>query len=296
MSGAFDEFLAQAWADHATHAAAVADRLRAETPEPATPAQMAALARFVVHLLGEHLGRFDDARWRLEALSDHRLAAAEEAASALRVARATLDLAEAGGAVPVALTMIELGRAEAAAAAVCVGRGHCDRALGLIASARERLAALPQATAADHRPLAVACNNMAWELHGRGASRTAEDTAAMLEIAAASRSHWTHAGTWLEVERADYALAITHLAAGQVADALRHAAQCLASCITHDAPALEHFYGHEALARVQQSRGDFAAARHHAQAAQSAYDRLAADDQTACQGALRALEPLAPAP
>jgi hypothetical protein len=292
VSGAFDDFLARAWADHADHAAAVARRLRTDTPEPGSAAQVAALARFVVHLVGEHLGRFDDARWRLDALAGHRLASSEEAASALRVARATIDLAEPRGRVSGGLAPSEAARAEAAAAAVCVGRGNSRRALALIASARQRIGALPNATAADHRPLAIACNNMAWALQERGASRTTADTAAMLEIAAASRVHWARAGTWLEVERADYALAITHLDAGRLDDALRFGAQCVASCITHDAPALEHFYGHEALARIQHERGDRAALQHHVQAARAAFDQLAADDRTACQGALDALDRL----
>lgn len=292
MSNAFDEFLDRAWADHADHASAVAGRLRTDTPEPTSAAQVAALARFVVHLLGEHLGRFDDACWRLDALAGHRLAGSEEAASALRVARATLELARSEGQAPAGLSSAEAARAEAAAAAVCVGRGKSRRALALIAWARQRLAALPQATPADHRPLAVACNNMTWALQERGAARSAADTVAMLEIAAASRAHWALAGTWLEVERADYALAITHLDAGRLDDALRFGAQCLASCIAHDAPALEHFYGHEALARVEHARGGSAALQHHAHAARAAFDQLDADDRTACQHALDALDRL----
>jgi hypothetical protein len=137
--------------------------------------------------------------------------------------------------------------------------------------------------------LAVACNNMAWELHDRGGERSAEDTAAMLEIAMASREHWARAGSWLEVERADYCVSMTNLSAGRTDEALRHAAQCLAACIAHDAPSLEHFFGHEALARVQRTRGDAAAAKHHAAAARDAFERLAPDDQAACRSALDAI-------
>ncbi len=69
----FDAFLSRCWADHADHAEAVAGRLRTDTPEPVTSAQVAALARLVVHLLGEHLGRFDDAHWRLSALAGQKV-------------------------------------------------------------------------------------------------------------------------------------------------------------------------------------------------------------------------------
>lgn len=288
----FDDFMARAWADHADAPEAVAQRLRTDTPPPTTPAQVAALVRLVVHLLGEHLGRFEDGRWRLAALQDHPLAGDPLARSELRVGRAALSLAE-GLAAPMAnFAPAEAVRAHSAAAAICVGRGQSERALVFIAAARQRLSDLSGAAPADHRPLAVACNNMAWLLHDRGATRSAAETAAMLDIAAASRDHWSHAGTWLEVERADYCLALTHLSAGGTDAALRHAAQCLAACIGHDAPAFEHFFGHEALARVQHARRDVPARDHHVAAARAAFERLNADDQPACRSALAALQTL----
>jgi hypothetical protein len=291
VSETFDAFLARAWADHADHSEAVAERLRTQTPPPTQPEQLSALARLVVHLLGEHLGRFDDARWRLGALGGHVLADAA-VQSTLRTSGAALDLAEGRPTAMSAFSPGELVRAESSAAALCVGRGRSDQALDLIASARRRLAALSSAAPADHRPLAVACHNMCWTLIDKGATRSAEDTAAMLALAAASREHWSHAGTWLEVERGDYDLARAHLAAGRLEPALRHAAQCLAACVTHDAPAYEHFFGHEALALVQHARGERAACAHHVQAAQAAFDALDADDQPSCRAALDTLRAL----
>ena len=281
--------MAQAWADHADQAEAVAERLRTQTPAPTAPAQVRALARLVVHLLGEHLGRFADARWRLAALERHPLASDAAVRSELRVGQAALSLAQGLPQPLSGFSASEAVRVQSAAAAICVGRGQSDRALAFIAAARQRLADLPDAAPADHRPLAVACNNMAWALHERGTARSAADTAAMLDIAAASRAHWSSAGGWLEVERADYCLAHVHLAAGRPHEALRHAAQCLAACIGHDAPPFEHFYGHEALAQVQHARGDATARDHHVQAAGSAFERMGADDQAACRAALDAL-------
>ena len=91
MAPSFDAFLQQAWADHAVQPEAVALRLRTDTPAPATADQLAALVRFVVHLCGEHLGAFEDARWRLAALARHPLADVT-VQSALRVGAASLTL------------------------------------------------------------------------------------------------------------------------------------------------------------------------------------------------------------
>jgi len=291
MTSRFDAFLQQAWADHADESAAVAARLRTDTPAPETPAQLAALARFVEHLCGEHLGAFEDGRWRLRALAAHPLADAM-VQSALRVGVASLSLAETGHADRAGFTLDELIRSEAAAAAISLGRQDTVRAMALLRSARGRLAAAPDAGAAVHRPLAIACNNMAWELHDRGSARSAEDTAAMLDVAAASKLHWSRAGTWLEVERADYGLALCHLSAGLPGQALHFADQCLAACISNGAPAYEHFFAHEALARVQHARGGAWACAPSVAAAQAAFATLAADDQQACRSALEKLQAL----
>lgn len=284
----FDAFVSQAWTDHGDDAAGVAARLATDTPPPTTPAQLEALIRLTTHVLGEHLGAFDDARWRLAALATHEHANAS-VQSALRTSLVAIDLVDNGRAALGGFTDAEVARAYSSAAAMCVGRGRSAAALDFIAAARQRLADLPAATPADHRPLAVACNNMAWVLHDLGTARTAAETGAMLELAAASRMHWELAGTWLEVERAEYGLARMHLAAGQTDTALRHAAQCLAGCLAHDAPPYELFFGHEALALVQHVRGDHAALTHHRHAAQLAFDRLDADDREACRSTLDAV-------
>lgn len=283
----FDAFMARAWADHATRSDAVARRLRMRTPPPRTPGQLAQLVHIVVHLLGEHLGRFDDARWRLAALRTHPLADAG-VQSALQVAAATLDIGQDRPPAP-GLDQSQTLRAEAAAAALCLGRGQIERALQLIADASARLAALPAASPRDHRPLAAACNNMAWELHDLGPQRSAEQTQAMLRLAAASREHWSRAGTWLEIERAEYGLALTHLSAGLHDDAWRHAAQCLAVCLHHRAPPCELLYAHEAMARVHHARREAAELAHHAQALQCVFERLGRNDQSGSRYVLDAV-------
>jgi hypothetical protein len=291
MTSLFDAFLQQAWADHADQSAAVAERLRTQTPAPQSAAQLAALSRLVVHLCGEHLGAFDDGRWRLAALAGHPLADAM-VQSALRVGIASLTLAETGHADRDGFTLEELIRSEAGAAAVSLGRQRTERALALLRDARGRVAALPAATGAVHRALAVACNNMAWDLHDRGNARSAADTAAMLDVAAASRVHWAHAGTWLEVERADYALALCHLSAALPEQGLHFAAQCLAACAQNNAPPYEHFFAHEALSKLLHARGAAAECASHVAAAEVVFAQLPADEQSGCRATLTALQAL----
>ena len=203
-------------------------------------------------------------------------------------------LAETGAVDWRDFTTEEQVRTEAAAAAISLGLHHTERALALLQAARRRVAALPDAGAAVHRPLGIACHNMAWTLHDRGNARSVADTVAMLAFAAGSKLHWSKAGTWLEVERGDYDLARCHLAAGQFDEALVHAAQCLATCTQNNAPPYEHFFAHEALARAQHARGDAPARVRNVAAAAAAFDSLSLEDQAACRTTLGELKALGP--
>lgn len=291
-SEAFEQFLNQAWAGHADDAQGWAQRLRTDTPAPNDVPQLLALIRFTTHLLAEHLGRYDDARWRLSALAAHPQADASVQA-AIRVAAASLSLAEHGSAAIAVFKVEDQVRAFAQAAAIAAAQRQLARALTMLARARSVLGHVQTADAAMVRPLAVACNNIAWELHGLGDLRTPEDTAAMLEIAATSREHWARAGTWLEVQRADYCLALTHLAAGQLAAAFAHARSCLEACEANKAPAFEYVFAHEAQARVAEAQQKVASVQAHVLHAQAAFDQLSADDQAACRATLDGLRKIA---
>ena len=79
----------------------------------------------------------------------------------------------------------------------------------------------------------------------------------------------------MQVERADYRLALCHAAAGQGAEAVEHAQRCLAACVAagDEADAMEHFFAHEALVRAHRAADDAAAAA----AAQQRMQGLLAD-------------------
>jgi len=87
---------------------------------------------------------------------------------------------------------------------------------------------------------------------------------------------------------------LCHLSAGLPDQALHFANQCLAACKKHDASAYEHFFAHEALARVQHACGDVSGRASSVAAAQAAFATLPADDQEACRSALAELQALAP--
>jgi hypothetical protein len=100
-----------------------------------------------------------------------------------------------------------------------------------------------------HRALAVSGNNLASELE-QLPQRSPAQRELMIRAATAARAHWGLAGGWLETERAEYRLCMTWLAAGDPQRAAEHANACLTLVQAHDAPALEHFFAWEAVARA----------------------------------------------
>ena len=279
----FDQFLEQAWSEHDDKAYAVGEQLKSARAWLTQPQQVSALARILVHVFGEHLGDWGSAQRELTLLQQLPLCQSDaQAASAVRVAQASLALAQ--GQVPQGAKLADEERvcALAAASAVCLGREELGNASDLFDLSLKLAALLPAGSAGFERALAVAANNLACAL-GELALRSEEQDAQMVKAAQAARQYWAQAGTWLETQRADYVLAKSCLRAAQVQQAASHAVDCLNLCRAHDAPAFELFFAHEIAALSAQALGYGAAFEAARQAALQAFDALDAPDQAACQ-------------
>jgi hypothetical protein len=101
-----------------------------------------------------------------------------------------------------------------------------------------------------HRELAAQCFNAAWDLIEQPV-RTAEETDQMIDLAHASRWHWTQARdcTPLNLSVAAWQLSRVYALAGVPDEAIRHAQTSLQLCKTHDLPPFYEAYAYEALAR-----------------------------------------------
>jgi len=291
----FDSFLSQAWDEHAADAAGVAERLDTLVPGlVGEEAQLVPLAHLVHHVYGEHLGRWADGRALLQRLAAHGVCSAEGAArAALRRFQASLALCEGSADERPSMSASDRIRVTALAAASLAERDTA-RAAALFT---EALAAAEQAglDAADptNRALAVMGNNLASTLEEKP-TRTPSERDLMIAAAQAGRRYWALAGTWLETERAEYRLAMTWLQAGDAAQARHHAQQCLAIVRDNAAPALERFFGFEALALAERAAGN---PEGHAAAlaqAREAFAALDEGDRGWCQPTLDKLNAGAP--
>lgn len=117
----------------------------------------------------------------------------------------------------------------------------------------------------EHRELAAECFNACWDLIDKP-DRTPEETDRMIDLAHASRWHWTQARdcTPLNLAVAAWQLSRVYTLAGALSEATRHAQVSLSLYREHDLPPFYGAYAYEALARAStgsERAGYVAAAR-----------------------------------
>ncbi len=290
----FDAWLNKSWGEHATQTAAVAARIGTEGLTHArTDADAAALMRLAHHVLGEHLGSWSVGRQLLFRIGTSD-AAGPSAGTAMRVFDASLALAGGLEDLRGAMAPSERIRVTAHAAGALAER-DAPRAASLLREAALEVdtASLPNADPAC-RAVALNGNGIATTL-GEKLTRSDAERDLMLLAARVARDYWARAGTWLEVERAEYRLAISWLKAPDLSAARRHARRCLDMVREHEAPALEWFFGYEALAQVERALGNGPTAQRAVQEMKAAFERLDEADQGWCRASLEKFSRLAPA-
>ena len=259
----FDDFLKTAWQRHADHPQDVYDGLTDGISTVKEPGQAGKMAALVVHVAGEHMGRWSDGQgllshmltsdvddpagnksiYRCKAILFHCSDEHEKRDEAL--IQGASDNPEGSDKVRILST----------AASALLGQDRIEDAMSAFNEALANADYSPSAEDPASRALAIAGNNMAAALEERpnleGPARELLKTAAHT-----ARKFWEVAGNWLNVERAEYRLAMTHLALTDAALAREHAQNCLDICTENSADALEHFFAHEALAKAYHTGGN----------------------------------------
>ena len=291
----FDAFVNLAWDQHAGAPEQVAARLAAEAPGWLSEAErLAPLVNLVHHVHGAHLGRWQEGQSLIATWAALPACAGEPAAAAV-ARRCSASLALCAGR---AHALSELNPADrvrvAAMAAASLAERDTPRAMRLFdqALAEAAAGAWPPGDPV-HRALAVSGNNLAVVLEEK-IERSSDERALMIAAATAARTHWALAGGWLEVERAEYRLAMTWLQAGDPARALAHAQAALAIVEANDAPAMEAFFAWEAVAQAARAAADGATQRRAVAQARLHFQQMDSADQEAFAASLQALRGTAP--
>ncbi len=273
-----DEFVSQGWQDHAADAAAVMSRFPQGLDLVTEPKHLPALAGLVVHVAGEHLGRFDEGirlLGRLERLPlfDPSTPEGKAVARSLAVlhtcagnatdAARWTAAARTGGGTPEDSDRV---RILAVAASALAGQKRLREAAEAFDEALALAKYGPGASDPAAKALAITGNGLACTLE-ESPARTPDETALMLRAAEASLRFWAVAGGWTEVERAEYRLAMSSLKAGDARSALGHAEACLRIVEENGSDPFESFFAREVLSLARLASADRAGARRDRDAA-----------------------------
>lgn len=112
----------------------------------------------------------------------------------------------------------------------------------------------------------------------------------MILAAQTGRKYWEIAGTWLQVERAEYRVASTYLKADDPSSAVVHAQRCLKISQDNNAPALELFFAYEAITQVEKARNHSVGVEIAVRHAKTYFAQLSDYDKEWCKESLGRLE------
>lgn len=276
----FQKFLDQAWMDHGNQTQKVVGQFAGGLGLVEKSSDVVALGHLITHVMGEHLGDWSNGRAWLSQLSENPHAKNPESLQALARFDAVLTLA-GGGEVQVSkFTPSEWARVLAMSASCVNERKESARAVGFLREA-VRVATGLSDTDPAYRNLAMTGNNVAASLEERP-DRSDLENELMLLAAETGRTYWEKAGTWLEVERAEYRLAQTCLKLGDADRALKHAKAGLTICVANGAPALELFFTHEVLFLAYRMGGDIEMAEYSRKSLVQEFENLEAGDKEWC--------------
>ncbi len=290
------EFLNRNWHEHAEQTAVVAARLPDGLALLSGSGQATRLAELAVHVLGEHLGRWDDGLAFLERMVVMPSAGDRTDQQAIRRCQATLhycagrrdafeDLLRRASISGVAEDDDRV-RVLAVAAAALVGQ---DRITDAQATFDAALSHAVSPAASVSRTLAVIGNNLSWDLEAY-ISRSPEEAAMMIRAAWIGLKYSTLAGGWLEEGRAEHRLSRSLSADGRGPAALTHAVACLRICAQNHADDMEHFFAYEAISRAHSAAGSAAEAETARDTAADLLDALVPALRERCMPVLAALD------
>ncbi len=286
----FEDFLNQAWNDHATHAEQVANRLADGINLVETASQIPQIAHLITHVLGEHLGQWDNGVQLIQKLKQvPSFLKDSESDKAITRSITSLELASGNRSSVQDLSVSDQIRVLAVTASALSEQKDSERAQALFRDALEKAQLGIQKDDPANRALAVAGNNLACSLEEKE-TRTAKDTELMILAAQTGRKYWEIAGTWKEVTWGEYRLAMTYLKAQDLTKALEHAQICLEIAQENNAPALEMFFGYEVLTLVEKSRKNSIGFAKALEQANSYFEKLSAEDKNWCKPSLEKLQ------
>lgn len=284
----FKTYLNQAWEDHVTQSSKVADEFSKGSQLVETNEQLAQLVGIVTHVMGEHLGRWEEGHSILQGFRSHLyFKPGTETEKAIWRSMAALKAAANPAESLDSFTLSDKIRILTVAASALSER-DTFRAQELLHQALKLSESGLEKNDPANRSLAVTGNNLACALEEKK-SRTELESQLMVLAAQTGRKFWELAGTWYEVSIAEYRLAMTYLQINDPSRALLHAQNNLEILRENQPKDYDMFFGYQALALAEKQKGNESGFETAAENAKRYYEKLNDEDKSFCEAGLRTL-------
>lgn len=230
-----ENLLNKGWDYHDKESERLASELEAAAARGVTTNELAPFLHLSNHTIGEHLGD-----WTRAFVLGRHVLGGEQPTSETARAWGRLYVAAVLAGEPIAAAESELSYLRSAGddataalldmrfmlAAALVGAKRIDDAARIYRGALDLIGQIPQSVALN-RAIAVASNNLGWELY-ETPSRTTDDNALMRLCAETSLAFWRKCGDWINEEQALYLKALVSNAMGDPRSSLENADKGLA--------------------------------------------------------------------
>jgi hypothetical protein len=229
-----EKLLDDGWDDHDKESERLARELEAVAEKAIPSHQLAPFLHLSTHTIGEHLGDWARVLRLGKRILDGQTPTFETAKAWGRLYVAAVMAGDAIEAADFELSYLKAAGEEFGAALLdmrfmlagaLVGAERAGEAGRLYRSALDLVGRIRQSTPLD-RTIAVASNNLGWELYEMSSRTTGEDDLMRL-CAEMSLKFWLKCGNWINAERGHYLNALVRNTTGDPASGLAHADEAL---------------------------------------------------------------------
>jgi hypothetical protein len=282
----FKEYINDAWAIHADQSSKLMNDFKNHFSLLESADDVTSMAHLVTHVSGEHLGHWKEGIHLLNSLktSPHLTDY-----SGIDRYIAALSLGENPKFSLEHFSDSDQVRILGMTASALASQNDIKRAGEYLERAHEIAKSKLAKNDPANRGLAIAGNNLACALEEKS-QLSHDESNLMIQAAYVGRKFWEIAGTWKEVERAEYRLAHAFLKADVLDKAFEHAEKCLAIVAQHGNEPLEVFFGFEVMGLVEKARRNQLGFEEAKAKMTEAFNQLSSDDKSWCQEILNKMK------
>jgi hypothetical protein len=294
-TGSLEKLLNDGWDYHDKESERLARELEAAAEQGVTSNILASFIHLSTHTIGEHFGDWARALRLGKRVLDSRTPSFETAKAWGRLYVAAVLAGDSVEAADLELSYLKAAGDNFGAALLdmrfmlagaLVGSKRAGEGARLYRSALDLVGRIRQSSLLD-RTIAVASNNLGWELYEMS-SRMAHEDALMQLCAEMSLKFWLKCGNWINAERGHYLNALVANVTGDPASGLAHANAALAIIAANDERPLDTARLQLARAVALAALGDDEGSAHAIGDADAAAAKLVATDLKAQFAAERA--------